>query len=141
MAAREREIFGAGAWSESLIRQDYLMGPSRYRGAELDGELVGYAVYGYDGDAFSLLNLAVLPHARRRGVGRAFVEDMLAEARSERAREVWLEVAHDNADAIALYESFGFALVRVRRKYYQPGDVDAWVMRRVTDGSEAHATP
>ena len=129
MAAAEKELFGASAWSASLIAEDYLYGLTRYRGLELDGVLVGYSVYGYDGDAFHLMNLAVLPGARRRGLGRVLLEDFLAAARAEGAPDAWLEVAVDNVAALALYRAYGFEDVRVRTKYYQPEGIDALVMR------------
>lgn len=136
VAEQERCIFGAGAWSESLIREDFLYGMKRYRGAEIDGELVGYAIYGYDGDAFSLMNLAVIPEARGRGVARAFMDDFLVEAASVHEPVQWLEVAIDNEAAIALYRAYGFEDVRVRKGYYQPGNIDAIVMRRRTPPAE-----
>lgn len=129
VAAREQDIFGPAAWSESLIRDDWYYGGKRYRGAEWDGELVGYAIYGYDGDAFHLMNLAVVPEARRRGVARAFMEEFIEEARRERAADAWLEVAVTNEAAIALYREYGFEDVRIRPRYYQPENVDALVMR------------
>ena len=126
---QEREIFGAAAWSPALVREDFLFGASRWRGVELDGELVGYAVYGFDGDAFSLMNVALRADARGRGLGHAVMADFLDEARRLEAAEAWLEVAVTNAPALALYRSHGFEDVRVRRKYYQPEGVDALVMR------------
>jgi ribosomal-protein-alanine N-acetyltransferase len=129
VADREREIFGRSAWSKDLIEHDFELGFSRYRGAERGGELVAYAVYGFEGEAFHLMNLAVAPSARRHGVARALVEDFLAQAHAVGAAEVWLEVAVDNAPAIALYASYGFTQVRIRPRYYQPEDVDAAVMR------------
>ncbi|MFO7244293.1 MAG: ribosomal protein S18-alanine N-acetyltransferase [Actinomycetes bacterium] len=134
VAAQEQEIFGAGAWSPALIREDFRYGNKRYRGAEVDGELVGWAIYGFDGDAFHLMNIAVTAASRGRGVGRALMEDCMAEARSVGAREVWLEVAVTNQAAIALYRAFGFEDVRLRPRYYQPEDVDALVMRRRLGG-------
>jgi ribosomal-protein-alanine N-acetyltransferase len=130
MAEVESELFGASAWSRELIEHDYVYGFTRYRGIEADGTLAGYAVYGYDGDAFHLMNLAVLPAMRRRGLARELMEDFLAEARRVGAPDVWLEVAVTNDAALALYRSYGFEDVRVRRKYYQPEGVDALVMRR-----------
>src|SRR5690606_14048512 len=134
VAAQEQEIFGAGAWSPALIREDFRYGNKRYRGAEVDGELVGWAIYGFDGDAFHLMNIAVTAASRGRGVGRALMEDCMAEARSVGASEVWLEVAVTNEAAIALYRAFGFEDVRLRPRYYQPEDVDALVMRRRLGG-------
>ncbi|WP_062518726.1 ribosomal protein S18-alanine N-acetyltransferase [Demequina silvatica] len=129
MAEVERELFGASAWSRELIEHDYLYGLTRYRGLCVDGELVGYAVYGYDGDAFHLMNLALVPSVRGRGLSRVLMDDFLAEARREGAADAWLEVAVDNVPALALYRAYGFEDVRIRRKYYQPEGVDALVMR------------
>lgn len=129
MAEVEREVFGASAWSERLILEDWRHGEGRYRGVEVDGELVAYAVYGFEGDAFHLMNLAVREPFRGRGIARALVEEFLSEARRLRTPDAWLEVAVTNDQALALYRSYGFTDVRVRRKYYQPGDIDALVMR------------
>lgn len=127
---QEREIFGASAWSAALVREDFLFGASRWRAIELAGELAGYAVFGFDGDAFSLMNVAIRADARGRGLGHAVMEDLLGEARRIDAAEVWLEVAVTNDVALALYRAHGFEDVRVRRRYYQPEGVDALVMRR-----------
>ncbi len=128
VALQEEKIFGAGAWSMSLIRDDFRYGTSRYRGAERGGDLVAYAVYGFDGDAFTLMNIAVTADARGTRVGSALMDDFFAQAKAMHAHKVWLEVAVTNASAISLYERYGFEQVRVRKRYYQPGDVDAVVM-------------
>ncbi len=130
MADVERELFGPSAWSESLIREDFRYGARRYRGVWVGDEPVAYAVYGFDGDAFSLMNLAVVPTHRREGIARLVMDDLLDEARSLEVPDVWLEVAVDNDAALALYRAYGFEGVRVRRKYYQPEGIDALVMRR-----------
>ncbi len=131
LAEAEQHMFGAAAWSPALIREDYRWGSNRYRGVEIEGELVAYAVYGFEGDAFHLLNIAVVPEHRRAGLGRLLFEEFLEEARRLGAADVWLEVAVDNDAARAMYETYGFEQVRVRRRYYQPGDIDALVMRQV----------
>ena len=46
------------------------------------------------------------------------------------APDAWLEVAVTNEEALGLYSSLGFETVRTRRKYYQPGGIDALVMRK-----------
>jgi len=135
MAQQEREIFGPAAWSQALIAEDYRYGGKRYRVVEVDGELVAYAVYGYDGDAFHLMNIAVTTQSRGEGHGRVLMEDFLTQARAERAREAWLEVAVTNVPALALYRAHGFKDVRIRTRYYQPEDVDAIVMRVEVPGA------
>lgn len=131
LAQAEQDMFGAGAWSAALIREDYRWGSNRYRGVEIDGALVAYAIYGFEGDAFHLLNIAVLPTHRRAGLGRLLFDEFLEQAQHLGAADAWLEVAVDNEAALAMYEEYGFELVRVRRRYYQPGDIDALVMRKL----------
>jgi len=130
MAQVERDIFANAAWSVALIREDWRYGTCRYRAVEVDGARAGYAVYGYDGDAFHLMNLAIVPDFRGRGLARALVEEFLEEAARHNAPDAWLEVAVDNEAALALYAALGFETVRTRRKYYQPGGIDALVMRK-----------
>jgi ribosomal-protein-alanine N-acetyltransferase len=73
--------------------------------------------------------IAVAPQARRRGLGRALMTEMIDEARRRRVREVFLEVRADNPDAQRLYTSLGFEQIAVRPRYYMPDGVDALVMR------------
>lgn len=129
VAQLEREVFGVSAWSPTLIAEEFKYGFSRWRAVDADGELAAYAVYGFEGDAFHLMNLVVDPAMRRRGIGQALMADLLAEARNLKAPDVWLEVAVTNTAALALYRAHGFADVRVRHKYYQPEGLDAQVMR------------
>jgi ribosomal-protein-alanine N-acetyltransferase len=85
---------------------------------EVVGVLVAWAV----ADEVTLMDVAVAPSARRRGAGRALVEELLAFARARDARLVVLEVRKSNAAAIALYERLGFEAVGVRRGYYDDGE-------------------
>ncbi len=128
MAQVEKDLFANAAWSEALIREDWRYGTCRYRAVEIDGERAGYAVYGYDGDAFHLMNLAIVPDFRGRGLAKALVGEFLDEAVRHKAPDAWLEVAVTNEEALGLYRALGFETVRTRRKYYQPGGIDALVM-------------
>lgn len=76
-----------------------------------------------------ILSLAVTPAARRLGVGRALVEAAAGLAATQAAESLFLEVAHDNVAALALYASAGFERVGLRKGYYASG-ADAVVMRR-----------
>jgi ribosomal-protein-alanine N-acetyltransferase len=78
------------------------------------------------GGEAEVLTLAVLPEARRRGLGRALLDHMLGEIG---AVPVFLEVAADNEAALALYRSAGLHPCGRRAHYYGAGR-DALVLRR-----------
>ncbi|HNV13016.1 MAG TPA: GNAT family N-acetyltransferase, partial [Dermatophilaceae bacterium] len=67
---------------------------------------------------------------RGTGLGDRLLGDLLGRASAAGAQSVLLEVRADNAPALGLYGRHGFEQVSVRRRYYQPGDVDALVLRR-----------
>lgn len=78
-----------------------------------------------------LLTVAVVPEARRRGIGAALVAAAGVVALARGAAAMHLEVAEDNAPARALYAKLGYEAVGRRAAYYAGGAVDAVVMRRV----------
>jgi len=81
-----------------------------------------------------LLNLSVVPDARRQGLGRELLTRFLSIAARLGARQLFLEVRVGNVSAIALYEREGFVRVARRASYYPAGldgvREDALVMRR-----------
>jgi ribosomal-protein-alanine N-acetyltransferase len=81
------------------------------------------------GETAQILTVGVLPPARRRGIGRLLVRELVAEARRRGATEVLLEVREDNEPARRLYAEEGFAVLGRRRGYYEQGRVDAVTMR------------
>ena len=80
-------------------------------------------------DEMEVLTLAVVPGARRCGVGTALLGAAFAWAEAEGISAVYLEVAGDNAAARSLYQRMGFSPVGRRRGYYRSG-TDALVLRR-----------
>jgi ribosomal-protein-alanine N-acetyltransferase len=74
------------------------------------------------------MNVAVDPDHRRRGLGRALLEHLLAEVGEDAA--MTLEVRRTNASAMRLYERLGFRAAGIRRRYYQDNGEDALVMWR-----------
>ncbi len=81
------------------------------------------------GGEAEILTLAVVPGARRRGLGAALLAGALQGAVLRGAATMFLEVAAGNAAALALYRATGFTEVGRRRRYYADGD-DALVLRR-----------
>ena len=98
------------------------------RGAEAQGFVMAWAAAG---DA-ELLTVAVVPEARRKGVGASLVTSAGVAALVRGAASMHLEVAEDNAAARALYAKLGYEEAGRRHAYYagEGGSVDAIVMRR-----------
>jgi len=111
-------------WSEAEIRD--LLGSygcfllSR-EGAFLLGRVIA--------DEAELLTLAVAPERRRRGIGASLLQEFQQAAAQRQACRAFLEVAADNAPALALYQAHGWTQSGQRRDYYAPG-CDGLVLSR-----------
>ena len=95
---------------------------------EDSGAVLGYAVLGHVLDEGSLDNIAVSPARRREGIAAALLYELLRRAEALSLAFVTLEVRQSNAPAIALYESFGFSPVGLRKGYYEKPREDAVLM-------------
>ena len=103
---------------------------ARFRVARFaDGTLAGYLIAWFVLDEGEIANLAVVPTARRRGIARALLDALVAEARESRIARVFLEVRESNAAARALYASLGFVPIARRARYYRKPVEDAIVLR------------
>ena len=92
------------------------------RGGALPSERGGgFLVARWVLDEAEILLLGVAPAWRRRGLASVLTEDFLARATRAGVRRCHLEVADDNAAALALYRSCGFATVGRRKGYYNQG--------------------
>ena len=127
----ERGSFG-NPWSSALFLQELRIPFSRIvvvRPAGHDDEpIVGYLCRWFVADEIHILNLAVHPRHRRRGIAAILMREALREARAGGADAITLEVRRSNAGARRLYESLRFEEVGVRRNYYGRGE-DALIMR------------
>ena len=92
----------------------------------------GFALGRLIGDEAELLTIAVAPDLQGRGIGRVILGDFEATASLRGARCIYLEVAENNAAAIALYQSAGYGVVGRRVNYYRSknGAIDALTMAR-----------
>ena len=98
--------------------------------AAIGKDLVGYLICSRYDDVWHLMNVAVDPSQRRRGVGSALLTEMLERAGRGQDRYT-LEVRTSNLGATRLYERFGFTAAGTRRRYYQDTGEDAVIMWRV----------
>ena len=89
-------------------------------------ELLGYLVCSRYDRVWHVMNVAVAPERRRRGVASRLIGRLIAEAGAE--LPFTLEVRVSNRDAIAMYEKLGFRSAGVRPRYYQDNGEDALIM-------------
>lgn len=129
----ETATFANDAWSEEAMAGELGSEHTYYLVAERNdtGEVQGYAgllapAGSRQGD---IQTIAVDGAARRGGLGRALMLQLMDEARRRGAREMFLEVRADNPGAKRLYDELRFEVIGVRPRYYQPDGVDAIVMR------------
>ncbi|GAB6035558.1 ribosomal protein S18-alanine N-acetyltransferase [Fundidesulfovibrio butyratiphilus] len=103
--------------------------PFHVVGLRLHGELAGYLTFFAAAWEMEVLNIAVRPDLRRRGIGRQLLGHVLQLCRSMGMKRGYLEVRRSNVAARTLYEAFGFEEVGLRKRYYPDNQEDAIVMR------------
>lgn len=138
-AALEELLFpGDDPWSAQAFR-DAVTSGQLYVAARVGGELVGYAglavVAGPPQAEAEVHTIGVDPAWQRHGIGRALLGRLLDAADQLRAT-VFLEVRTDNEPARTLYESHGFEIVGLRKRYYRPSGADAHTMRRTARSAD-----
>jgi ribosomal-protein-alanine N-acetyltransferase len=128
----ERQASGASHWAMDDYQRIFdAESPIRFALIAGDDPLAGFLVARTLGPDWEIENLAIAPSARRLGVGRALVAELLQRARHAEAATVMLEVRESNQAARALYESSGFQAVARRIAYYHDPPEDAVIYRMV----------
>ena len=118
-------------WSRSMFAAELRKPSSIALGAYLDeGRLVGYAFVSRYVDAWHVMNVAVSPAFRRRGIASTLLQRLFEVTASDPRRGYTLEVRVSNAEAIRLYERLGFESRGIRRGYYTDNREDALIMWR-----------
>lgn len=105
-------------WSEEMILSEMREPLSSFFVAVFQQKIIGYYGFLHILDELHILNVAVDPDLRQKGVGKKLIGHLVEQARALSARAVTLEVRESNLPAIRLYESFGFACAGVRPHYY-----------------------
>lgn len=136
-AELEAQLFpGDDPWPAVAFIRELESDHNHYVAARLDGSLVGYAGISRLGRKppyeYEIHTIGVDEAYQGRGIGRGLLDGLLRLAADD---PVFLEVRTDNVAAITLYESVGFAVMGVRKKYYQGSGADAFTMRRQGRGA------
>jgi ribosomal-protein-alanine N-acetyltransferase len=119
-------------WSRSMFASELAKPSSISLGAFAGetAELVGYLVISRYVDAWHVMNIAVAPEHRRRGIAAALFERLFELTAGDGRRGYTLEVRISNEAAIKLYERLGFQSRGIRRGYYTDNREDALIMWR-----------
>jgi ribosomal-protein-alanine N-acetyltransferase len=138
----ELELFPDDAWSQGMFWSElaHARGEGatrRYVVAELDGRIVGYGGFAAIDGTGDIQTIATARDQWGTGLGARLLTELLSAGTAFECHEVLLEVRVDNPRAQRLYERFGFEPIGFRRGYYQPGNIDALVMRLTTDNANS----
>jgi ribosomal-protein-alanine N-acetyltransferase len=121
-------------WSRSMFAGELAKPASLCLGAFEGEPLAGYLIVSRYVDAWHIMNIAVSPEFRRRGIATALLQ-RLFELTDDRSRRGYtLEVRVSNDGAIGLYERLGFIARGIRRGYYTDNREDALIMWREPGG-------
>ena len=93
-----------------------------------NGAIMGYICFWIIEDEAHILNLAVDPLYRGKGVGSLLLSASLDYWGRKGIRVVYLEVRESNMTARKLYDKFGFKIMMRRPKYYRKPVEDAFIM-------------
>lgn len=141
----EKELFPEDAWSRGMFWSElaHSRGPGatrRYVVAENGERLVGYAGLASAGELADVQTIAVARDHWGTGLGGRLLTELLRAASDFECAEVMLECRVDNVRAQKLYERYGFEAIGFRRGYYQPGNVDALVMKLTDPANSVQGT-
>ena len=117
-------------WSRSMFASELAKPTSICLGAFEGDDLLGYVINSRYVDAWHIMNVAVDPDRRRRGIATRLLERLFELTRDDERRCYTLEVRISNEDAIRLYEQLGFEPRGIRRGYYTDNKEDALIMWR-----------
>ena len=128
VAALEKLCF-SDPWSEKSVASE-LSNPLSLWLVALDGDVVA----GYIGsqtvlDETDMMNVAVHPDYRRRGVARMLVGSLVDALVKRGSHRLTLEVRASNEPAKRLYETLGFTQVGLRKNYYRAPREDALILQ------------
>lgn len=119
------------AWSANMFLSEVgedVSAPRSWWVAHDNGKLLGFAGGMVVDNDIQILDVAVDPDQRRRGIARKLLAHVSYDAQMLGATTASLEVETENAAAIALYRALGFEQIGCRRDYYGAGN-DALVMQ------------
>ena len=109
-------------WSKESLLSELTSRHTICLGAKVGETTAGFCLLSVIAGEGTVLQVAVLPEHRRKGIGKLLTAHALQQAKEREAEVVFLEVRVSNASARGLYESLGFKEIAVRKGYYRDGE-------------------
>ena len=97
--------------------------------AEHDEHVAGFMIYELHRNRLHILNFAVAPEFRRRGVGHQMVDKLIGKLSGQRRSRILLEVRETNLAAQLFFRDLGFRAISVLRDFYDDTTEDAYLMQ------------
>lgn len=129
VAALEKICF-SDPWSENSVASELKNPLSFWLVAEEDGKVAGYVGSQTVMDESDMMNVAVHPDYRRKGIAEKLVTELVEALKKRDSRCLTLEVRASNEPARALYGKLGFVQVGLRKNYYRNPREDALILRK-----------
>ena len=129
VAALEKQCF-ADPWSLSSVATELKNPLALWLVAVEEDVVCGYIGSQSVMGESDMMNVAVNPDFRRKGIGEALVGALSDALKALGNTSLTLEVRASNAPAIALYEKLGFTQVGLRKNYYRNPKEDALILRK-----------
>lgn len=127
VAALEKQCF-SDPWSENSVASELENPLSLWLIAEEDGAVCGYVGSQTVLDETDMMNIAVHPDCRRKGIAAALITELVSRLKARGSRVLRLEVRESNFSAIALYEALGFTQLGLRKNYYRNPKENALIL-------------
>ena len=128
--AELEKICFSDPWSENSVAAELKNHLSCWLVAEEDGKVAGYVGSQTVIDESDMMNVAVHPDHRRKGIAEALVVELVEALKKRESHCLTLEVRASNEPAKALYEKLGFIQVGLRKNYYRNPKEDALILRK-----------
>jgi ribosomal-protein-alanine N-acetyltransferase len=124
----------AAEWSEKSFENLCRSGKYLSFVHESEGQITGFILGRRFAGEAEVLNLAVRPESRKRGIGGTLLKVTVEELCKEGATRIYLEVRESNIQARSFYQNRGFSVTGFRPKYYRAPDEAAVLMERKLTG-------
>ena len=115
-------------WSENSVASELKNPLSLWLIAEEDGVVCGYVGSQTVLGETDMMNIAVHPDCRRKGVAAALITELICRLKGQGSHILRLEVRESNAPAIALYKAMGFPQLGLRKNYYRNPKENALIL-------------